>query len=75
MDPLESLEGRVIGILDNGHHNGTPVLTAVQNLLLTRHGVARVVLRKKPWISQPAPEPLYQELRGTCDAVLAGVGD
>ena len=75
MDPLDSLEGKVIGIVDNGHHNGTPVLEAVQQLLLSRYGVSRVVFRKKPWISRAAPEPLYQELRGTCDAVLAGVGD
>jgi hypothetical protein len=75
MEPLDSLEGKIIGIVDNGHHNGTPVLEAVQELLLSRYRVSRVVLRKKPWISRAAPEPLYLEMRGTCDAVLAGVGD
>ena len=75
MSPLDSVEGKTIGIVNNGHHNGTPVLEAVQDLLLSRYGVARVVFRKKPWVSRPATEEIYQELRGTCDAVLAGVGD
>ena len=75
MNPLDSLQGKVIGIMNNGHHNGTPVLEAVQDLLLSRYGVSRVVFRKKPWISRPAPEELYQEMRGTCDAVIAGIGD
>jgi hypothetical protein len=73
--PIGDVGGRVVGIIDNGHHNGTPVLEAIREILLDRHGASRVVLRRKPWISRPAPEELVNELRGTCDVVIAGVGD
>jgi hypothetical protein len=75
MPPMGDLSGRVVGILNNGHHNGTPVLEAMRDILLAHHRVARVLFRTKPWISRPAPDEVLQELRGSCDDVIAGVGD
>jgi hypothetical protein len=75
MPPIGELSGRVVGILNNGHHNGTPVLEAMRDLLVDHHRAARVLFRTKPWISRPAPDEVLQELRGSCDVVIAGVGD
>ena len=75
MPPIGDLRGRVVGIVNNGHPNGTPVLQAMQELLLADHGVSRVVFRTKPEISRPAPDALLHELRGSCDAVISGIGD
>jgi len=71
---MGDLRGRVVGIL-NGHPNGAPVLRAMHELLLSDNGVARVLFRTKPWVSRPAPDLLLHELRGSCDAVISGIGD
>ena len=74
MAPLGDLRGRVVGILNNGHPNGAPVLRALHERL-SDHGVAKVLFRTKPWVSRPAPDLLLHELRGNCDAVISGIGD
>ena len=75
MPPVGDLRGRVVGFINNGHHNGTPVLQEMHQILLDRYGVSRVVFRTKPWVSRPAPEELIQEMRGSCDTVISGIGD
>ncbi len=40
-----------------------------------QHGVATVVARKKPDITNTAPEPILDDLRLGCDIVVTGVGD
>jgi hypothetical protein len=45
---LESLEGRVIGILDNGQANSTPMFHELAVMLRERYGLADVIARKKP---------------------------
>jgi len=39
------------------------------------HGVADLVVRKKPTFSRPADEELLAELGETCDAVVTAIGD
>ena len=73
--PVGDLRGRVVGVVNNGHPNGTPVLQAMHEILLAEHGVSRVLFRTKPRISRPAPDELLHELRGSCDAVITGIGD
>ena len=58
MPPIGDLRGRTVGFINNGHHNGTPVLEAMREILLSRYGVANVLFRTKPRISLPASEEM-----------------
>jgi hypothetical protein len=71
---LETLEGRVIGILDNGQANSTPMFHELAALLHERHGLAEVIVRKKPTHMQGAPGAMVDELVNRCDAVITGLG-
>ena len=73
--PLADPRGRVIGLLDNSKWNAGKLLAALGERLRREHGVADVVVRKKPTFSRPADEKLLAELGETCDAVVTAIGD
>ena len=72
--PLTSLEGRLVGLLDNGKANSDRLLQGVEALLRERHGVREIMRRHKPDFSRPAPPALLAELRA-CDAIITATGD
>lgn len=71
---LESLEGKVIGILDNGQANATPMFQELAVLLKERFGPAEILIRKKPTHMQGAPADMLAEVIERCDAVITGLG-
>lgn len=71
----ESLSGLRLGLLANIKRNAEPFLAAVGQLLMEQHGVAEVLARKKPDITNTAPEEILDDLRAGCDIVVVGVGD
>ena len=71
----QSLEGLRLGLLGNTKLNADEVLSAVGELLEQQFKVKSVTMRTKPTFSRPAPESLVDELAGSCDVVLTGVGD
>jgi len=71
---LESLAGKVVGILDNGQANSSPMFHELAQLLQERLHAAEVIVRKKPTHMQGAPEPMIDELVSRCDAVITGLG-
>ena len=72
--PLDSLEGRTVGLLDNGKFNVSLFLDHVEEILRARYDVRDVVRRRKPNQNAPAAPAMLAELAG-CDAVLSAVGD
>jgi hypothetical protein len=74
-DRPESLSGLRLGLLANIKRNAEPFLAEVGHLLVKRHGVAGVLARKKPDITDTAPEEILDDLRAGCDIVVVGVGD
>ncbi|HWP58033.1 MAG TPA: hypothetical protein VNL14_09115 [Candidatus Acidoferrales bacterium] len=72
--PLDSLEGRVIGILDNGQANSTPMFHELASLLRERYRPSDIVVRKKPTHMQGAPREMIEELARRSDAVITGLG-
>jgi hypothetical protein len=72
--PLASLEGRLVGVLDNGKANADRLLRHAEQLLRDEHGVRAFIRRRKPDFSRPAPPALLAELRA-CDALITAVGD
>jgi len=71
---LEKLDGKVLGILDNGQANSSPMFQELAQLLQEKFHAAEVILMKKPSHMQGAPEPMIDELVSRCDAVITGLG-
>lgn len=71
---LDSLEGKVIGIIDNGQSNSTTMFQELAKLLAERVPVAEVIFRTKPSHMQGAPEAIMKEYLARCDAVITGLG-
>jgi hypothetical protein len=72
--PLPPLDGRLVGLLDNGKANSDRLLGRIEQILRERHGVRECIRRQKPDFSRPAPAALLRELRA-CDAIITATGD
>ena len=70
-----SLEGKVIGILDNGKLRSDVLLREVQELLRNEAGIADFVVVRKASAYRPAPDEELNDLARRADAVVAGIGD
>ena len=71
---LTSLQGRTVGLLDNGKIRVRELLDKMEDILRAEHGVARVIRLKKPDASRPAPADVVAEMQAA-DAVISAVGD
>ena len=70
---LASLDGAVIGLLDNDKI-GTAWFYDHLETLLKKHGVREFVRRRKPDSSRPVPREMLDEL-ARADAIVSGIGD
>ncbi len=71
---LDSLEGKVIGIIDNGQSNSTDMFKELAKLLQERLPVKEGLFKTKPSHMQGAPKPIMEEMLSRCDAVVTGLG-
>ena len=71
---LDSLEGKVIGIIDNGQANSTTMFQELAKLIQENFNTREVIFRTKPTHMQGAPKPIMEELLTRCDAVITGLG-
>jgi len=71
---LAALQGRTIGLLDNGKIRVRELLDVMEERLRTQHGVSHVLRFKKPDASRPAPAAVIADMQ-QCDAIIAAVGD
>ncbi len=72
---LPTLAGKTIGFIDNAKPNFNLLVDDLAELLVTRHGAAKVIKRGKRGASMPAPQSVIEELANQCDLVIAGSGD
>ena len=68
------LAGKVVGLLDNTKEQGELILETLGQALREKHGVARVVLRKKEHYSKPATGALIDEMAQEVQVAIAAVG-
>ena len=68
------LAGKVVGLLDNTKEQGDVILQTVGEALRERHGVARVVIRRKEHYSKPATGALIDEMAKEVEVAIAAVG-
>jgi hypothetical protein len=71
---LDSLEGKVIGIIDNGQSNSTDMFKELAKLLQERLNIKEVLFKTKPSHMQGAPKPIMEDMLKRCDAVITGLG-
>jgi hypothetical protein len=72
--PLSSLEGGLVGLLDNGKANSDRLLDRIEAILREHYGVREFIRRQKADFSRPAPPALLAEL-SACDAIITATGD
>jgi hypothetical protein len=70
-----TLQGKVVGLLDNGKYQSDKLLKKVGDFLMKEYGVGKLVLIKKPSAYRPAPIEQLEELIKECQLVVAGIGD
>jgi predicted GTPase len=71
---LETLEGKRVGIIDNGQANSTTMFQELAKLLQEKFSIKEVVFKTKPTHMQGAPKPIMEEIVSRCDAVITGLG-
>lgn len=71
---LRTLEGAIVGLLDNAKIGTAGLYDHLEMLLRARHGVREFIRRRKPDTSRPAPAVMLGEL-SAADAIVSGVGD
>ena len=68
------LRGKVVGFIDNTKEQADIIAGAMAEGLREKYGVARVIIRRKPYFSKPAPVELLNELASEVDVAAAAVG-
>jgi hypothetical protein len=71
---LDTLEGKTIGIVDNGQANSTTMFQELAQLMQERFHPDEIVFRTKPTHMQGAPKTIMEEILNRCDAVITGLG-
>ena len=71
---VETLEGKVIGIIDNGQSNSTTMFQELAKLIEEKFRPKEVIFRTKPTHMQGAPKSMMEEIVNRCDAVITGLG-
>jgi len=72
---LASLEGRTIGILENGKLNAPEMLQEVADLFVSRHGCSIRAVYSKSNASAPAPAETLAKAAQEVDFLITGLGD
>jgi hypothetical protein len=75
VDRPASLAGKRVALIENTKFNSDKLLVKIGEILKAEYGVAETRLFRKHNASVPAHEEIVQEVRKTCDVVVAGVGD
>lgn len=75
VDRPRSLEGKRVGLVENTKFNSDRLLQKIGDILKTEYGAAEWRMFRKHNSSVPAHEEIIQEIRKTCDVMVAGIGD
>jgi len=73
--PVASLEGRTIGILENGKLNAQEMLRELAALFEARHGCTVRPIFSKSNASAPAPTGVLAQAAAEVDFLITGLGD
>jgi hypothetical protein len=68
------LAGKVVGMIDNTKEQADVILDAVADVLKSRYGVAKVIIRRKEHYSKPAPAAMIDQLAQEVQVAAAALG-
>ena len=68
------LAGKVVGMIDNTKEQADVILKTVAEVLESRYGVARVIIRRKEHYSKPASHAMIDELAKEVQVAAAALG-
>ncbi|MEK7872864.1 MAG: hypothetical protein AAB502_03270 [Chloroflexota bacterium] len=71
---LDSLQGKTIGIINNGWNCMNVTTDEIRRLLVSDYGVADVI-EKKTTASLKLPKPELEDMARRADAVICGMGN
>ena len=71
----DSLRGKRIALIENTKFNSDNLLVKIGNILVNEYGASSAKMWRKKNASVPAHEEIIEEVKRTCDVVVAGVGD
>ena len=71
----DSLQGRRVGLIENTKFNSDRLLQKIGDILKAEYGAAEIRMWRKHNSSVPAHAEVIEELRQTCDVMVAGIGD
>jgi hypothetical protein len=71
---VASLDGLVVGLLDNNKWNAQRLLRQLDVDLRARFAVKDVIYRRKPYFSRPAPLEMIEEMTAA-DVVVTALAD
>lgn len=71
---LESLDGAVVGLLDNAKIGTERFFDFLAEMLQSQYGVREFIRRRKPDATRPVSNDMLAEMSGA-DAVISAIGD
>jgi hypothetical protein len=71
----DSLKGKRVALIENTKFNSDQLLRRIGDILVEEYGAASTRMWRKRNSSVPAHEEIIEEVRKTCDVVVAGIGD
>ena len=72
---VSALDGKVLGLLNNGKVNGDRLLALVRDELGARYDLREVVTMTKRGASVVADDAMIEALASRCDVVVTAIGD
>jgi hypothetical protein len=70
-----SLEGLRVALIENTKFNSDRLLARIGDILKAEYGAAETRMWRKKNSSVPAHEEIIEQIRDTCDVMVAGIGD
>lgn len=70
-----ALAGKRVALIENTKFNSDRLLQKIGEVLKAEYGAGETRMWRKKNASVPAHEEIIEEVRKTCDVMVAGIGD
>ncbi len=70
-----ALRGKRVALIENTKFNSDKLLQRIGEILKAEYGAAETRMYRKHNSSVPAHQEIIDEVRATCDVMVAGIGD